>query len=177
MTATKKTTLKPIKLEYRAVGSIDSVEYTPVMGLLNDFAVAQDSPDETNIDAQFYDSPFDILYTGKPIKLTFTLVNYALADLPPLFGGTYTPATATAQEIYLGATTAFASEWEWKVTYQKGNAGMILYRGKTLGVLKQENKGALGYGVTITSLVAGSDTDDTADDKMYAILGDPKTGV
>lgn len=173
----KKTTLKPIKLEYRAVGSLDTVEYTPVMGLLNDFAVAQDVPDETNIEAEFYDSPFDILYTGKPIKLTFTLVNYALADLPALFGGTYTAASSTAQEIYMGATTAFTSEWEWKITYQKGNAGMILYRGKTVGVVKQENKGALGYGVTITSLVTGSETDSTADDKMYAILGDPKTGA
>lgn len=172
----KKTTLKPIKLEYRAVGSAESVAYTPVMGLLNDFAVAQDEPDETSVEAEFYDSPFDILYTGKPIKMTFTLVNYALSELPALFGGTYTAATATAQEIYLGATTAFTSEWEWKITYQKGNAGMILYRGKTVGTLKQENKGALGYAVTITSLVAGSDTGDTADDKMYAILGDPKTG-
>ena len=57
----KKTTLKPIKLEYRAVGSIDSVEYTSVMGLLNDFAVAQDKPNETNIDSEFYDSPWDII--------------------------------------------------------------------------------------------------------------------
>ena len=172
----KKTTLKPIKLEYRAVGATDSVEYKSVMGLLNDFAMTQDSPDETNIEAEFYDSPFDILYTGKPFKLAFTLVNYALADLPALFGGVYTAASSTAQEIYQGATAAFTSEFEWKITYQKGNAGMIIYRGKTVGTLKQENKGALGYAVTITSLVAGSDTDDTADDKMYAILGDPKTG-
>lgn len=174
---TKKTTLKPIKLEYRPVGSIDSVTYTALMGLLNDFAIAQDAPDETNIDAEFYDSPFDILYTGKPIKLTFTLVNYNLSELPPLFGGTYTAATSSAQEIYLGATTAFASEHEWKITYQKGNVGMVLYRGKTIGTVKQENKGALGYGVTITSLVADGGTDDPSDDKMYAILGDPKTGA
>src|SRR5574344_182503 len=236
---TKKTTLKPIKLEYRAVGSLDTVEYTPVMGLVNDFAIAQDAPDETNIEAEFYDSPFDILYTGKPIKLTFTLVNYDLVDLPALFGGTYTAATYTSvlavtdtapttaaigdkyvgitskkiytataantwdsgatlttdtayrsaadnklyvydgtniaasdsikyNEKYSGATSAYTTEWEWKITYQKGNKGMVLYRGKTAGTLKQENKGALGYSVTITSLVAGSNTGD----KMYDIIGE-----
>lgn len=240
---TKKTTLKPIKLEYRAVGSADSAAYTAVMGLLNDFAIAQDSPDETNIESEFYDSPFDILYTGKPIKLTFTLVNYALEDLPALFGGTYTAATYTSvlavtdtapttaaigdkyvgitskkiytataantwdagatltadtayrsaadnklyvydgttvaasdsikyNEKYSGATSAYTTEWEWKITYQKGNKGMVLYRGKTAGTLKQENKGALGYSVTITSLVTGSNTDNASDDKMYDIIGE-----
>lgn len=174
---TKKTTLKPIKLEYRAVGSQDSVEYTAVMGLLNDFAIAQDSPDETSTESEFYDSPFDIMYKGKPVKMTFTLVNYALSDLPALFGGTYTAASASAQEIYQGAASATATEFEWKVTYQKGNKGVIIYRGNTIGTLKQENKGALGYSVTITALVADGGTDDPADDKMYAILGDPKTGA
>lgn len=174
---TKKTTLKPIKLEYRPVGSIDSVTYTPVMGLLNDFALAQDANDETNIESEFYDSPWDIIMTGKPVKMTFTLVNYALSDLPALFGGKYTAATSTAQELYLGATSAYSSEYEWKLTYQKGNAGAVIYRGKTTGTLKQENKGALGYAVTITALVLDGGTDDPADDKMYGILGDPKTGA
>lgn len=165
----KKTTLKPIKLEYRAVGSIDSVEYTPVMGLLNDFAVAQDKPNETNIDAEFYDSPWDIIYEGKPVTMTFTLVNYALADLPALFGGTYTPADATKAELYLAPASVTPMELEWKVTYQRGNQGVIIHRGKTIGTLKQDNKAALGYAVTITSLAT--------DDKMYGIIGDPKIGA
>ena len=75
-------------------------------------------------------------------------------------------------EKYSGATSAYTTEWEWKITYQKGNKGMVLYRGKTAGTLKQENKGALGYSVTITSLVAGSNTDDASDDKMYDIIGE-----
>ena len=69
------------------------------------------------------------------------------------------------------------SEHECKITYQRVNAGMILYSGMTIGTVKQENKGALGYAVTITSLVADGGTDDPSDDKMYAILGDPKTGA
>lgn len=173
----KKTTLKPIKLEYRAVGSLDSVTYTAVMGLLNDFALAQDSADETSIGSEFYDSPWDIIYEGKPIKMTFTLVNYALEDLPPLFGGTYTAATATDPELYVAPASVTPMELEWRVTYQKGNQGVVIYRGKTLGTLKQDNKAALGYAVTITALVANGGTDDPADDKMYAIIGDPKTGA
>lgn len=150
---------------------------TAVMGLLDDFALAQASADKNEINAAFYDSLWGIIYTGKPIEVTFTLVNYDLADLPALFGGTYTAATATAQEKYKGASTAFASEHEWKITYQTGNAGFIIYKGSTMGVLKQDNKGALGYAVTITSLVLDGGTGDPADDKLYAILGDPATGA
>ena len=170
-----KTTLKPIKLEYRPVGSLDSVQYTAVMGLLNDLAIAQAAPDEAPIDAEFYDSPWDIVYTGKPVVFSFTLVNYALSDLPALFGGTYTAADATKPETYTAPSAAFTSEHEWKLTYQKGNTAIVIYRGKTLGVVKQDNKAALGYSVTITSLIADGGTSDPADDKLYAIIGDPKT--
>ena len=35
---TNKTTIKPIKLEFRPVGSLASVQYTTVMGVSNDMA-------------------------------------------------------------------------------------------------------------------------------------------
>ena len=38
--------------------------------------------------------------------------------------------------------------------------------------LPNKKNGALGYSVTITSLVVGSSTDNTADDKMYDIIGE-----
>lgn len=173
----KKTTVKPISLGYRPVGSLESVEYTPLMGLLNDFAIAQDAADETNIEAEFYDSPWTIIYAGKPVKMTYTLVNYSLADLQPIFGGTYTPASATVPETYVAPASVAPQEFEWKVTYQQGVSGVIIHRGKTVATLKQENKGALGYAVTITSLAADAGAESTADDKMYTILGDPKTGA
>lgn len=175
MATVAKTTLKPIKLEYKEVG--DGTTYTSCMGVLKGLSLAQDAPDENEIQAEFYDSPFDIIYTGKPIKITFDLVNYKLADLPALFGGKYTAATATEDETYMAATSAFTSEKEWKLSFQKGNSALIVYRGKTLGTLKKDADGALAYSVTITSLVADGGTDDSADDKMYAIIGDAKTGA
>lgn len=174
--AVKKTTLKPISLGYAAVGNsllATPATYTNCMGVLKGFQVAQDAYDETNVEAEFFDSPFDILYTGKPIKFTFDLVNYALSELPPLFGGTYTAATATADETYEGATSAYTSEWEWHLSFQKGNRGLVLYKGKTVGLVKKEATGALGYSVTITSLIYNDGTND----HMYKIIGEAKTGA
>ena len=173
MAAISKTTLKPIKLEYKEVGN--GTTYTACMGVLKGLSVAQDAPDENEIQAEFYDSPFDIIYTGKPIKITFDLVNYTLADLPALFGGTYTPASATSDATYLAAASALTSEKEWKLSFQKGNSALVVYRGKTLGTLKKDADGALAYTVTITSLVADGGKSAAEDDKMYAIIGDAKT--
>lgn len=176
MTTTKKTTIKPISLGYRAVGAITG-EYTPCMGVLKGLAIAQDDPDEQSIDAEFYDAPFDVYYTGKPIKATFELVNYKLEDLPALFGGTYTAATATNDELYVSAPAAFTSEHEWKLGFQKGNQALLIYRGLTIGTIKKDSDGALAYSVTITGLTADAGTDAITDDKMYGIVGDAKTGV
>ena len=169
----KKTTVKPIELGYAAVGNClltTPATYTKVMGVLKGFSIAQDTPDETEIEAEFYDSPFDIIYDGKPIKFTFDLVNYDLSELPALFGGAYTAATASVEESYEGAVSAYTTEHEWKLSYQRGNAGVILYKGKTIGTIKQDSGGALAYSVTITSLVhTASDVD-----YMYKIIGDPK---
>ena len=168
---TKKTTIKPMKLEFRPVGSLETVEYTTVMGLSNDMALNQDKPDTTDIKGEFYASPFATIYDNKPATLSYTLVNYELSDLPALLGGTYTAATASAPEKYTPADNAAPIELEWKITYQQGNNGVIIYRGATSASLTGANKAALGYAITITALTPSAGTG------MYSIIGDPKTGA
>ena len=168
---TNKTTIKPIKLEFRPVGSLSTVQYTTVMGVSNDMALNQDKPDTTDIKGEFYTSPFATIYDNKPVTLSYTLVNYALSDLPAMLGGTYTAATTTDPEKYTPADNAAPIELEWKITYQQGNNGVIIYRGATSAVLSGANKAALGYAITITALTPDSGTG------MYSIIGDPKTGA
>ena len=115
----KKTTLKPIGLGYRAVGSAASVEYTKFMGVLRGLTIAQDEPESTEIEAEFYDAPFDIFYQGNPVTMTFELANYDLSELPPIFGGTYTEGTSTTAEVYEGAPSAYTSEKEWKLDHYR----------------------------------------------------------
>ena len=94
-----KTTVKLVDFEYgelRTSFNTPPATYTKCQGLLKGFAIAQDDPDAKEIESELYDSPWDIIYTGKPIKMTFSLVNYELSELPPLFGGTYTAASYTS---------------------------------------------------------------------------------
>ena len=171
MASTKKTTIKPISLGYRPVGSLDSVEYTTCMGLLKGFNMAQDAPDEQNVEAEFYDSPWAIIYTGKPIVMNLDLANYTLEEIKALSGATYTAADTTHDEILEGNTVATPSEFEWKVTFQKGNKGFVMYKGSTVITLKKDADGALVYTVKITSQVYNDGTTD----HLYKIIGDPKT--
>ena len=165
----KKTTLKPIGLGYRAVGSAASVEYTRFMGVLRGLTIAQDEPESTEIEAEFYDAPFDIFYQGNPVTMTFELANYDLSELPPIFGGTYTEGTSTTAEVYEGAPSAYTSEKEWKLDFGRGFGSLVIYKGLTVGTLKKDADGALNYSVTITALVY---TDGSQNDHMYKIIGD-----
>lgn len=160
----KKTTLKPIALGYRPVGSAPSVTYTPFMGVLKGLSIGQDEPESTEIEAEFYDAPFDIQYDGNPVTFNFELANYDLSELPPIFGGTYDDSTDT----YEGAASAFTSEHEWKLDFQRGNKSLVIYKGLTVGTIKKDEDGALNYAVTISSLVY---TDDQNHDHMYKIVG------
>lgn len=162
----KKTTVKTAALGYRAVGSEDA--YTPFMGVLRGLTIGQDEPDSTEIEAEFFDAPFDIIYDGNPVTFNFELANYDLSELPPIFGGTYDAATDT----YEGAPNAFTSEWEWKLDFQKGNKALKLYRGLTVGTIKKDEDGALNYAVTITAL----NHNDGTTDHMYAIVGGSSAG-
>lgn len=158
----KKTTVKPIALGYRDVGA-QSGEYTKLMGVLKGLAISQDEPESTEIEAEFYDAPFDIFYDGNPVVMTFELVNYDLDELEALFGGAYDSATNT----YEGATSAFTSEHEWKLDFSRGNQSLIIARGLTVGTLKKDADGALNFSVTITSMVY---TDGSNVDHMYKIV-------
>lgn len=160
----KKTTLKPVALGYRPVGSAASVAYTPFMGVLKGLSIGQDEPESTEIEAEFYDAPFDIQYDGNPVTFNFELANYDLSELPPIFGGTYDDSTDT----YEGAASAFTSEHEWKLDFQRGNKSLVIYKGLTVGTIKKDEDGALNYAVTISSLVY---TDDQNKDHMYKIVG------
>ena len=165
----KKTTLKPIGLGYRPVGSAASVEYTKFMGVLRGLTIAQDEPESTEIEAEFYDAPFDIFYQGNPVTMTFELANYDLSELSPIFGGTYTAGTSSTAEVYEGAPSAFTSEKEWKLDFGRGFGSLVIYKGLTVGTLKKDADGALNYSVTITALVY---TDGSQNDHMYKIIGD-----
>ena len=157
----KKTTLKPVALKYGEVGATAS---TALMGVLKGLAISQDEPDSTEIEAEFYDSPFDIFYDGNPVTLTFELANYDLNELPALFGGTY------SNGVYEGAATAYTSEHSWQLDFGRGNAALYIYKGLTIGTLKKDADGALNYSVTITALVHTTGSGAEAVDHMYKIV-------
>jgi len=164
----KQTTVKTSGLGFRAVGS--DADYTPLMGVLKGLTIGQDEPDSTEIEAEFYDSPFDIIYDGNPVTFTFELANYDLSELPDLFGGTYNSTSNT----YEGAPNAYTSEWEWKLDFQRGNTALVLYKGLTVGTIKKDADGALNYSVTITALTHTTGSGTQADpyvDHMYKIVG------
>lgn len=157
----KKTTVKPIALYYGDVAA--SNPPVALMGVLKGLTIGQDDPDSTEIEAEFYDAPFDIFYDGKPVTLNFELTNYELSELPALFGGSYNSGTGE----YEGAPNAFTSEHAWRLDFQRGNAALYIYRGLTIGTIKKDADGALNYTVTITALVYN----DGENDHMYKIQG------
>lgn len=164
----RKTTVKPISLQYGEVGGAVS---TRLMGVLRGLTIGQDEPDATEIEAEFYDSPFDIFYDGNPVTMTFELANYDLSELPALFGGTYTAGTQGAADEYEGAANAFTSEHAWQLDFGRGHAALYIYRGLTIGTIKKDADGALNYSVTITALVHTTGSGENAVDHMYKIVG------
>lgn len=158
-----KTTVKPISLGYRPVGSQD--EYVPLMGVLKGLSLGQDEPDSTEIDAEFYDSPFDIFYEGNPVTMTFELANYDTSELSTLFGGNWDEET----EDYDGSAVAYSTEWEWKLNFSRGFNTLIIARGLTIGTIKKDTDGALNYSVTISALVYRDTSGQTPKDVMYKI--------
>lgn len=157
-----KTTVKAIALKYGNTAAASPA--TKLMGVLKGLAIGQDEPESTEIEAEFYDSPFDIFYDGNPVTMTFELANYELSELPALFGGTYDAETNT----YDGAANAFTSEHSWELEFQRGHASLYIYKGLTIGTIKKDADGALNYSVTITALVH---TDENEVDHMYKIKG------
>ena len=162
----KKTTVKAVALKYGTVGG-DAT--TPLMGVLKGLTVGQDEPDSTEIEAEFYDTPFDIFYDGNPVTFNFELANYDLSELPALFGG------SVASDVYEGAAAAFTSEHSWQLEFGRGNYALYLYRGLTLGTIKKDEDGALNFAVTITALnhetTTGEGANAVTTDHMYKIIG------
>ena len=162
----KKTTVKAVALKYGTVGG-DAT--TPLMGVLKGLTIGQDEPDSTEIEAEFYDAPFDIFYDGNPVTFNFELANYDLSELPALFGG------STSGDVYEGATSAYTSEHSWQLEFGRGNYALYLYRGLTVGTLKKDEDGALNFSVTITALnhqiTTGSGSEAVTTDHMYKIIG------
>lgn len=158
----KKTTVKAVALKYGTVGG-DAT--TPLMGVLKGLTIGQDEPDSTEIEAEFFDAPFDIQYDGNPITFTFELANYDLAELPPLFGGSVT------SDVYEGATSAYTTEHSWQLEFGKGNYALYLYKGLTVGTIKKDEDGALNYSVTVTALVHTEVVNDEQVNHMYKIIG------
>ena len=167
----KRTTLKPKMLEYRSVGSSDT--YTKLPGLLKGLTVTQDDPDSTEIEAEFFDSPWDIQFDGNPIVIEFDLVNFDFDELPDLIGGSNTAATSTAADVFEGPVSAFSSEWEWLLTFYRGNNALKIYDGITTATLNKDEDGALRYHFKITSKIY---TDSNEVDHMYSIVGQKTSG-
>ena len=163
-----KTTVKAVSLAYGTTGGAAT---TKLMGVLKGLSIGQDAPDSTEIEAEFYDSPFDIFYDGNPVTMTFELANYELSELPALFGGTYTPSESSNPETYEGATNAFTSEHSWQLDFGRGIAALYIYRGLTIGTIKKDADGALNYSVTITALVHTTGNGDSTVDHMYKLIG------
>ena len=135
------------------------------MGVLKGLTVGQDEPDSTEIEAEFFDTPFDIFYDGNPVTLNFELANYDLSELPALFGG------STTSDVYEGAPTAFTTEHSWQLEFGRGNFALYLYKGLTIGTIKKDEDGALNFSVTITALNYTTGTGAEAVDHMYKIVG------
>lgn len=163
-----KTTVKAISLAYGEVGATAS---TNLMGVLKGLTIGQDEPDSTEIEAEFYDSPFDIFYDGNPVTMTFELANYDLSDLTALFGGTITSGTQGSPDEYEGAANAYTSEHSWQLNFGRGHAALYIYKGLTIGTIKKDADGALNFSVTITALVHTEGTGSSATDHMYKIVG------
>jgi len=162
-----KTTVKAVSLKYGTTGSTAS---TALMGVLKGLTIGQDEPDATEIEAEFYDSPFDIFYDGNPVTMTFELANYDLSELPALFGGSYDSTSNT----YEAAANAYTSEHSWQLDFGRGHQALYIYKGLTIGTIKKDADGALNYSVTITALVYTTGEGTQASpyvDHMYKIVG------
>ena len=181
----KNTTLKAVMLSYRDVDGDGT--YTELSGVLRGLTITQDEPESTSIDAEFFDSPFYIEYTGNPVTINFEWANYSLGELEALIGGKKTNGTAPQSvdgvgtaESYSAPTAITSVEKEWKLDFGVGYKSLILYRGSFVATLKKDEDGALNYACTITSLInehtvttgSGDNAVTTTNKRIYSIVGD-----
>lgn len=165
----KQTTLKSVMLRYRTVGSTGT--YTDLSGVLRGLTITQDEPESTSIDAEFFDSPFYIEYTGNPVTINFEWANYSLEELYALLGGSHTDAGTGVDEEYLAPTSITSIEKEWELEFGVGFKKLVIYRGALVATLKKDEDGALNYACTITSLNYNAGTEQNPEYKIYSIKG------
>ena len=166
----KETTLKATMLGYRNVGAT-SGDYTDLSGVLRGLTITQDEPESTSIDAEFFDSPFYIEYTGNPVTISFEWANYSLSELQALLGGERTAGDSSTAEQYEAPTSITSIEKEWKLDFGVGFKSLVIYRGALVATLKKDEDGALNYACTITSLNHNAGTDENPDYRIYSIIG------
>lgn len=171
----KNTTLKATMLGYREVGATTG-SYTDLSGVLRGLTITQDEPESTSIDAEFFDSPFYIEYTGNPVTINFEWANYSLSELYALIGGTRTAGTNSTAEKYDAPTSITSIEKEWKLDFGVGFKSLIIYRGALVATLKKDEDGALNYACTITSLNHNAGTDQNPNYRIYSIVGEETSG-
>ena len=169
------TTLKATMLGYRDVGATTG-SYTDLSGVLRGLTITQDEPESTSIDAEFFDSPFYIEYTGNPVTINFEWANYSLSELDALLGGDATAATSSTAEKYDAPTAITSIEKEWKLDFGVGYKSLVIYKGALVATLKKDEDGALNYACTITSLVHNNGTAQNPSYRLYSILGDVTSG-
>jgi len=174
----KNTTLKAVDLGYRDVktSSNDPGDYTSLSGVLRGLTITQDEPESTSIDAEFFDSPFYIEYTGNPVTINFELANYSLEELEDLIGGTRTAGTNASAEKFEAPVAITSVEKEWKLDFGVGFKSLIIHRGAFVATLKKDEDGALNYACTISSLI-NEYTEGTGDNavtvkRIYSIIGE-----
>lgn len=167
----KNTTLKATMLGYREVGATTG-NYTDLSGVLRGLTITQDEPESTSIDAEFFDSPFYIEYTGNPVTINFEWANYSLSEISALLGGERSAGSTTSAEQYDAPTSITSIEKEWKLDFGVGFKSLIIYRGALVATLKKDEDGALNYACTITSLNHNAGTDANPDYRIYSIVGE-----
>lgn len=149
-----KTTVKLINFQYAPVRTaIETAPttYTSCQGILKGLTLATADPDAKTIDSELFSNPFATVYQGKPIVMKFELVNFSLADLPPLVGGTYTAGTSGKADTYDAPNDITPTNHEWKVSFQSGLDSLIIFNGLTIGVAKKDADGAMSFSVTVTA--------------------------
>jgi len=151
-----KTSVKLIDFEYGPLRTAIATAptYTKCQGILKGFTLSEADPDANTIDSELFSAPFDTIYQGKPVVFKFDLVNFELSDLTPLFGGTYSAGTpGTVAATYDAPADITTTEHEWRVSFQRGFDNFILFDGLTIGTVKKDANGALGYSVTATAKI------------------------
>jgi hypothetical protein len=125
-------------------------DYTSLMGVLNGLTGDQAEPTMTSIEAQFFDANFVDIPEGQSYIMNFTWVKWKMEELHALFGGDYTPATATERERWsppVGTPLIFR---EWILGFATGRM-LRLFNGQITSNLTTPGDGASGYNIQITA--------------------------